>query len=369
MTTRARSLTALSEPEQRRVRLTEAFTAVKIDALIVSSAANIRYLSGFTGSNGLLLVAPGAAVLFTDPRYTTQAAQETDCTVRIVHGPLHPALLQAAARRRLRRLGFEPAGLTWQAWNRINEGLPLNTSLYPAPPLAESMRRIKSASEVEAIRRSVITNSKAFERASRKIAPGITEAALAAAIEHQMRLLGAEKPAFDTIVASGPHTALPHAVPRDVAVRPKQLVLVDMGCFQAAYASDMTRMAFTGTPPPRVRRLYKAVLEAQLAACDAVRAGVQAGTVDRAARRVLRGYGYERLFIHSTGHGLGLEIHEPPRIGRRDPSVLQAGMVITIEPGAYIEGYGGIRIEDTILVTETGCEILTPTSKDLLTVP
>jgi Xaa-Pro aminopeptidase len=357
-----------SEPAQRRARLAEAFPLVKVDALIVSSPANIRYLSGFTGSNGLLLVLPGAAVLFTDPRYTTQATQETDCAVRIVHGPLHPALLQAASRRRLRRLGFEPSGLTWELWNRLNEALPLNTGLYPVPPLVESMRRIKSESEIDAIRRSVITNSKAFERASRKIAPGITESALAAEIDHQMRRLGAEKPAFDTIVASGPHTALPHAVPRDVAMKLKQLVLVDMGCTQAGYASDMTRMAFTGTPPPRVRRLYKAVLEAQLAACDAVRAGVQAGAIDRAARRVLRAYGYERLFIHSTGHGLGLEIHEPPRIGRRDPSVLEAGMVITIEPGAYVEGSGGIRIEDTVLVTETGCEILTPTPKDLLLV-
>lgn len=358
----------VSEPAQRCARLAQAFPSLKIEALIVSSAANIRYLSGFTGSNGLLLVVPGGAVLFTDPRYTTQAAQEADCTVRIVHGPLHPALMQTAARRRLRRLGFEPAGVTWELWNSIHQQLPLNTELQPIPPLVESMRRIKSQSEVDAIRRSVVTNSKAYERASCKIAPGITESALAAEVDHQMRLLGAEKPAFDTIVASGPHSALPHAVPRDVALRARQLVLIDMGCSQAGYASDMTRMAFIGTPPPRVRRLYKAVLEAQLAACDAVRAGVQAGAADRAARRVLRGYGYERLFIHSTGHGLGLEIHEPPRIGRRDPSVLEAGMVITIEPGAYIEGFGGVRIEDTVLVTEAGYEILTPTPKELLTV-
>jgi Xaa-Pro aminopeptidase len=181
-----------------------------------------------------------------------------------------------------------------------------------------------------------------------------------------MRRNGAEKPSFETIVASGARTALPHAQPTSEKLH--KLLLVDMGCMQAGYASDMTRMLHLGKPGPETRKLYKAVLESQLAAIGAVRSGVKAGDIDRAARRVLKAHGFEKQFVHSTGHGLGLEIHEPPRLGKRDTTYLEAGMVITIEPGAYIEGVGGVRVEDTVLVTETGCEILTPTPKELLIV-
>jgi Xaa-Pro aminopeptidase len=180
-----------------------------------------------------------------------------------------------------------------------------------------------------------------------------------------MRRLGAEKPSFGTIVAAGARSALPHAQPTAARLMPGDLVVVDMGAFQDGYASDMTRMLSVGAASAKVKRMYRAVLEAQLAAIDAVRGGVATVRVDTAARRVLAGYGLDRAFIHSTGHGLGLEIHEPPRLGKRDRHRLRPGMAITIEPGAYIEGFGGVRIEDTVVVTETGCEILTPTSKDL----
>jgi Xaa-Pro aminopeptidase len=187
---------------------------------------------------------------------------------------------------------------------------------------------------------------------------------LAAEIDFRMRRLGAEKPSFETIVAAGERSALPHAHPTGAILKQGQLVLIDMGAFQEGYASDMTRMLFLGEPGARVRRLYRAVLEAQLAAIDAVRPGVTAARVDRAARDVLKAYKLERAFVHSTGHGLGLEIHELPRIGKKDKTPLAAGMAITIEPGVYLEGVGGIRIEDTVLVTRTGCEVLTPTSKE-----
>jgi Xaa-Pro aminopeptidase len=353
---------------ERSARLIAELSARKLDALIVSAPANIRYLCGFTGSNGLLLVSRSATILFTDPRYAAQAAEQAACRAQIVSGRLEPALLKAASRRRLRKLAFEPGRITWQAWDTLNRGLPLGASLQPLPGVVESLRAVKDASEVAAIRRSVLTNSRAFERALRKLRPGITEAAFAAWLDHRMRLEGAEKPAFETIVASGPHAALPHAEPREVPIEPGAPVLVDMGCLRDGYASDMTRMVFTATPPARMRRLYRAVLEAQLAAVDAVRPGVTAAAVDRAARRVLRSHGMADLFIHSTGHGLGLEIHEPPRLGKRDATRLQAGMVVTVEPGAYIQGYGGVRIEDTVLVTETGCEVLTPTPKEMLVI-
>jgi Xaa-Pro aminopeptidase len=191
------------------------------------------------------------------------------------------------------------------------------------------------------------------------------ESELAAELEYRMRRLGAEKPSFDTIVAGGPRSALPHAQPTAARLESGDLVVVDMGALQEGYCSDMTRMLFLGTPGNKVKRTYRAVLEAQLAAIDAARAGVSTARVDRAARQVLKGYGLEKAFVHSTGHGLGLEIHEPPRVGKRDRTVLEAGMAITIEPGVYLEGFGGIRIEDTVVVTRTGCEILTPTPKEL----
>jgi Xaa-Pro aminopeptidase len=180
-----------------------------------------------------------------------------------------------------------------------------------------------------------------------------------------MRRLGAEKPSFDTIVAGGPRSAFPHAQPTAARLAGGQLVVVDMGALQDGYCSDMTRMLFLGTPGAKVKRTYRAVLEAQLAAIEAVRAGALSKNVDRAARQVLKKQGLDQAFVHSTGHGLGLEIHEPPRVGKRDKTRLETGMAITIEPGVYLEGFGGVRIEDTIVVTQTGCEILTPTPKEL----
>jgi Xaa-Pro aminopeptidase len=191
------------------------------------------------------------------------------------------------------------------------------------------------------------------------------ESELAAELEYRMRRLGAEKPSFDTIVAGGARSALPHAQPTSARLENGQLVVVDMGALQDGYCSDMTRMLVLGKPGRKVQQTYGAVLEAQLAAIDAVRAGALTRTVDAAARRVLKSHGLDRAFVHSTGHGLGLEIHEPPRVGKRDKTRLESGMAITIEPGVYLEDFGGIRIEDTVVVTDRGCEILTPTPKEL----
>jgi Xaa-Pro aminopeptidase len=355
-----------SECDQRRGRVASELSRRKLDALIVSAEPNIRYLTGFTGSNGLLLVWPGGAVLFTDPRYAIQAAQEADCRVEVVHGPLDPALMRAAKRRRLRRLGFEAARLSFQAHRELEASLPLGASLQPAAGLIETLRMVKSLAEIELIRRSVALNSEAYARALACARPGVAESALAAEIDYQMRLLGAQKPAFETIVAAGARSALPHASPTANTLRHNQLLLIDMGASREGYASDMTRMAFLGRPGRKIRGLYAAVLEAQLAATDALRPGVPAGRIDGVARRVLRAHGLEGALAHSTGHGLGLEIHEPPRLGRRERTPLEADMVVTIEPGAYLEGFGGIRIEDTVVVTSSGCEVLTPTSKELL---
>jgi Xaa-Pro aminopeptidase len=338
---------------------------LKFDALLISWLPNVRYVSGFTGSNGMVLLTPDAMTLFTDPRYAIQAAQESRARVVIAKGPLVKAAAQAIGRKRVKRVGFEKSHLTYESWQSLKELLPLGATLKPAGALLEQRRMIKSAGEIERIRKSVQTNSAAYAAAINKVRPGLSEEMLAAEIEYQMRRRGAEKPAFETIVASGARTALPHAQPTAQRFGDHDLVLIDMGATQEGYASDMTRMVFLGKPGAEARKMYDAVLEAQLAAIDAVRDGVAADRVDAAARRVLKAKGLEKAFVHSTGHGLGLEIHEPPRLGKKDKTRLQSGMVITIEPGVYLEGVGGVRIEDTVLVTEKGCEILTPTTKEL----
>jgi Xaa-Pro aminopeptidase len=356
---------ANSEFEPRRAAVASGLAARKLDALLVSFGPNLRYLSGFTGSNGNLLVMPGKTVLFTDPRYTIQAGQEVSCQVRIARGPLLLDVAASIKRHGLKRIGYEPAHMACDFFEALKSRLPLNASLEPAAGWIEELRTIKSAEEIARIRRSVETNSKAFEQTAARVRPGMKEQDLAAELEYRMRRLGAEKPSFETIVAGGIRSALPHAQPTSAPLRTGSLVVVDMGALQDGYCSDMTRMLFVGKPSGKVKRAYRAVLEAQLAAIDAVRAGARTARVDGAARDVLKRYGLAQAFVHSTGHGLGLEIHEPPRIGKRDKTRLQAGMAITIEPGVYLEGFGGIRIEDTVVVTGNGCDILTPTPKEL----
>jgi Xaa-Pro aminopeptidase len=261
-------------------------------------------------------------------------------------------------------MGFEQENLTVSQMGTLEKDLPARTRLAPTAGLIERLRMVKDAAELEKIRASVISNSGALEAALERFKPDMRESELAAEIDYQNRRLGAEAPAFDTIVAAGKHAALPHAHPGSSPITPG-ILLIDMGAFRDGYASDMTRTLHVGAGPQRYKKAYRAVLEAQLAAIDAVKPGTTTSAVDRVARMTLKRHGLEREFIHSTGHGLGLEIHEMPRIGRRDKMKLEAGMAITIEPGVYKEGWGGIRIEDTVLVTAHGCDVVTPTPKDL----
>jgi Xaa-Pro aminopeptidase len=343
----------------------EGLEARQLDGLLLTLGPNLTYLSGFTGSNGALLVTPRRRLLFTDPRYTLQAGQETDCEVRTARKALLTEVASAIRRLKLKRLAYEPARMTCEAMHEFEAALPLGTVLVPVTEWIERQRMVKSPTEIDAIRRSVRVNSEAYEQVMTMVKPGMSERDIAAELEYRMRRLGAEKPSFETIVASGKRTALPHAQPTSARLKPRDMLLVDMGAFLDGYASDMTRTAFVGTPTRKAEAVYAAVLEAQLTAIEAVRPGLEAYKVDQAARRVLREFDLDDLFTHSTGHGLGLEIHEPPRLGRRDRTLLEVGMAITIEPGVYHEDFGGIRIEDTVLVTATGCEVLTPTSKEL----
>ncbi len=337
------------------------------DCLVVTALPNVHYLSGFTGSNAVLILHPGRkATLFTDPRYTVQAGQETDCAVKIVRGPLMARVAKVLNRNRSLRAGFERNRISFNSFSDLQESLGPQVTLQPVSALVETARMTKSAQEIESIRSSMHCASKALDRAIARWKPGMRESELAAEVEYLMRRNGADKPAFETIVASGPHSALPHAAPRLQTIENNRLLLIDMGAMLAGYASDMTRTFHVGKPSSASKHLYAAVLDSQLAAIDHVRAGVTGGSVDRIARQALRKHRLEELFVHSTGHGLGLEIHEAPRLGKKDKTVLEAGMVITIEPGAYRQGFGGVRIEDTVVVTQTGCEVLTHNTKDFV---
>ncbi len=324
--------------------------AHKLDALVISTLVHVRYYTGFTGSNGLLVVTKKGPTLYTDPRYTSQAAQEANCPVQIVTGPLLPKL-------KAKRVGFEDQQISLALYQK------LTGKLVPLGNAIAAPRWIKTPEEIATIRASVKLNSQALDRAMKRFKPGMRETELAAEIDYQMRKLGAEGTAFDTIVASGAHSALPHAKPRNEKIEKGGYLLIDMGACYRGYMSDMTRTFAVGAMPRKAVRIYKALLEAQLAAIDAVRPGKRTSQIHAAAVNVLKGHGLDKYFIHSTGHGLGLEIHEAPRLGKKDQTRLEAGMTITIEPGVYVEGFGGVRIEDTVLVTETGVEVLTETPK------
>jgi Xaa-Pro aminopeptidase len=353
-----------AELSQRRERFASPLKDARVDAFLVTALPNVRYLSGFTGSNGSLLITADRALLFTDPRYQVQAPRESDCEVKIANGPLAKEIAKWLARLGVKSLGFEENRIAFREYEQLRA--LRRVRLKPVSEAVEQLRAVKSAAEIATIKAAVRLNSAALAQALRHFKHSATEIDLAAEIEYRMRRLGADGPSFETIVASGERTALPHARPSDRPIQNHQLLLVDMGATVAGYASDMTRTHAVGKLSTKARRMYRAVLESQLAAIDAVKAGVSCARVDQAARDVLRGYGLEKLFIHSTGHGLGLEIHERPRVGRKERTKLEPGMAITIEPGVYEEGLGGVRIEDTVVVTAAGCDVLTPTRKELI---
>lgn len=311
----------------------------------------------------MLLVSEEESMLFTDPRYEVQAARETSVAATVVRGPLAAAVASHAAARRLRRIGFEQSRLGYEEWRALGGALGAKVRLIATGQLVETQRMVKSEAEIELIRKSMQIASAAFESVLKGIKAGVTELDVAAELDYRMRLAGAEGASFETIVAAGERSAMPHARPSANQLKGNQLILIDMGAMYAGYASDMTRVAYMGSPPSKIRAMYRAVLEAQLAAIDAVKPGATAGAIDRRARGVLKRHGLEEAFVHSTGHGLGLEIHERPRLGNGEQTRLRQAMAVTVEPGVYFSGLCGIRIEDTVIVRKNGCEVLTPASK------
>jgi Xaa-Pro aminopeptidase len=357
----------------RLSRLRSALGENDLHSLLVTHLPNIHYLCGFTGSAAALLVADRGAILFTDGRYRTQAKEEVSAA-RIVIASKSPLVAAAEwlatdtdkERRSSTLVGIEPEAITAGMRDRLASVLKGRARLRSAPPLVERARMVKDAAEILRIRRAVELGASLFRLACKKIRPGVTEVEVAAAMEYEARRAGAEGMSFPTILASGTRSAIVHGRASGARIPRRGFVVCDFGVILAGYCSDRTRTVHVGRPSREARRLYEAVLEAQQAAIAAVRPGATAAEVDGAARRVLRKRKLARYFTHSTGHGLGLEIHEAPRLAESQTQKLEPGMVITVEPGAYVPGKWGVRIEDVVLVTPSGCEVLMPTDKDLI---
>lgn len=353
---------------QLRRRLTKA----GLPGLLVTHLPDLRYLCGFTGSNGALAISRRAARLFTDGRYATQAAQEVMAAeVEIVaSAPAVSAVQWLAAQPGVEFAGFDPAWTTVADLARWRAELPSRLrrnflSVIPAP-LVEPLRLVKDEDELALMVEAALVGCRLFEHILGFIRPGLAEFEVAAELEHQARLLGAEGMSFETIVASGIRSALPHGRATDARLPRRGFLTMDFGVILKGYCSDMTRTVYLGKPKANERNAYEAVLEAQEAGVAAVGSGVSCGDVDEAARSVLRSAGLAETFTHSTGHGVGLEIHEAPRIGAGQTARLLPGMVVTIEPGVYLAGQFGIRIEDMVAVTRTGGQVLTPAPKALI---
>lgn len=346
----------------------------RYDGLLVSHLPNIRYLCGFTGSAGLLLVEESASTFFTDVRYDTQAHEEVKgAKVVVARKAVLPAVAEWMSDRRPARrpkdLALEADYFTLAERKRLRGLLPGGIGLKESSSIVEQARMVKDDDELAKIRAAVDLGAKLFDRALEVLRPGAREVEVAAEMELAARRAGAEAMSFATIIAAGARSALPHGRASSHVIQPGSFVVCDFGVILDGYCSDQTRTVWVGYPVGReARQAYEAVREAQQAAIDAVRPGVTAGAIDAAARKVLQKSGLGRYFTHSTGHGVGLEIHEAPRVASGQVQVLQPGMVITIEPGVYFPGKWGVRIEDMVVVTSAGCGVLTPTSRDFLAV-
>ncbi|MCL5006186.1 MAG: Xaa-Pro peptidase family protein [Acidobacteria bacterium] len=350
----------------RRERLLAQLEARKLAGLLVTNLTNIFYLTGFRGSAGVALIGPSRSVLWVDPRYTLQAREQAQgLEVREAKGILAEEAVRWIRRKRLHRVGYEDSTLTCREFSFLKREGGRELRWVPAGGVVEDLRVVKDAEEINSIRKACQLTAEVFEEVRQEIRPGIREGDLAAEIEYRIKRKGAEGLAFDTIVCSGKRSAWPHARPSAKLLEKSNLVIVDLGAILGGYAADMTRTVYLGTPGPRVRRLYDAVRDAQEQAVAAVRAGKRACDIDRVARKVLERRKLDNYFTHSTGHGVGLEIHERPRLGRSDKTRLEDGCVITVEPGVYLEGFGGVRVEDTVLVTAGMSEVLTPAAKDI----
>ncbi len=352
----------------RAGRLRERLGEARCDALLVTSLTDVRYLTGFTGSAALLLVLPDELVFVTDGRYQEQAGEQLAAAGVEARLEVHRTAdgqreALTAAAKGVGRLGLQAASVSWAAARRYGESWFPDAELIPTEGVVERLREVKDDGEVARITAAATIADAALAEVRPLLADRPTERVFALELDGAMRRRGADDVSFETIVASGPNGAKPHAVPGRRRIVEGDLVVLDFGALLDGYHSDMTRTVMVGEPSPTQRRMLDVVAESQHAGVAAVAAGVACTEVDRACRDVIAREGWADAFVHGTGHGVGLEIHEDPRVSWTATGTLQAGHVVTVEPGVYLPEHGGVRIEDTVVVTSTGCRVLTAAPK------
>jgi Xaa-Pro aminopeptidase len=342
------------------------------EALLVTSLTNIRYLTGFTGSAGMLFVWPEEAVLLTDGRYHTQATEQLAAASVNAEVVIARAADQASrarqlvAPRRLSRLGLEAAHVSWARQRAFSEEWFPGVELLPTVNLVEDLRKVKDPGELARLAAAAEIADQALAQVRPQLAHGLSEEAFGRTLDFEMRLLGASGPSFETIVASGANAAMPHHRPGPRHIQPGEPVVLDFGARFDGYCSDMTRTLWVDrVNDPELRRAVDVVWASQAAGVAAVKPGVKGAAVDAACREVIAEAGWADFFVHATGHGVGLDIHEAPSVAATSTDTLEIGHVVTVEPGVYLPGLGGVRIEDTVVVTEDGCRPLNSTPKDL----
>ena len=341
-------------------------TGRSLDAVLISDGYNMRYISGFSGGDGYVYLTHQRKVILTDSRYTIQAEEESNgFEILEVNGAYEDVLCRLLAEDNVLTLGFEAEDIRYNDYIRFRDALG-STELVPVGDELTRLRCVKEAWELDRIQKAEQIGDLAFDKILNIIKPGMTELEVAAHLEFIMKEKGAERLSFDTIAASGVHSAMPHAVPTDKRIEPGDFLTMDFGCVYQGYCSDMTRTIVVGKADRKQKEVYRTVLEAQTAALSYIRAGLTGRDIDRAARDIIYRAGYEGCFGHGLGHSVGLFIHENPRLSPREDAVLQAGMIETVEPGIYIRGFGGVRIEDLVVVTEDGCINFTGSPKELI---
>ena len=353
--------------QARRDKLRKAFKKAGVEALLVTDFTNVTYLTGFTGDDSYLLARRDGETVISDPRYTTQLGEECpglDLDIRPPGKSIFQATVRLLRSSGISQIGVEADSMTVGFRDRLAEKLP-KLQVVPMSGAVEKLRQIKDKDEIALLRKAVWQAEKAFAVLRSTLRPEKTEKEAADELEHQMRVFGAKGASFPTLLAVGPRAALPHAQPTKQRMGEDDFVLVDWGANEGLYMSDLTRVLVTGKISPKFERIYRVVLEAQTRAIAAIRPGAVAQDVDAVARGIIAKAGFGRRFRHGLGHGVGLVIHEAPRLAVKNQTVLRSGMVVTVEPGIYLPGWGGVRIEDDVLVTRTGHEVLTGVPKRL----
>lgn len=352
---------------QRIAQLKSKIKAENLDGFIVNHLDYVRYLTGFTGSSGLLVVHPKGADFLTDFRYKDQASKQVKgARVTIVPGePIAALKDQPKLNARNRKYGVDAEHLSIAARRRVERGLP-DCLLVEADDLLADLGWIKDKSELQLIEKAVSISDAAFERVLAMVQPSVSERDICAELEYQMMALGSEKPAFETIIASGWRGALPHGIASDKKIKKGELVTFDFGATYKGYVSDITRTVCVGKASARQKKIYGIVLKAQLAGIKSVKAGVAGKAVDEVCRKIISKAGHGKDFGHGTGHGIGYFVHVGPRVSPLSKDTLRTGHVVTIEPGIYISGWGGVRIEDDVVVTRTSGKVLNRAPKNLL---